>query len=739
MSISDTKQAKKYAAIAEVAAAQCKLLTEEASKAPEYTNQAKQYAESAAASSASAISASQQAVSSANGASQSAIAAQASAGEASASQQSAQDSENSASDSATSALNSANDAEASAASAAASVSNTLRISDGPVAPLPNAATRANKVLTCDASGNFQFTVPSSGSAADVLNELADSTGSSLVGTSSGKTVQQFIDVTGNVVGTNNYATLPAVGSTITSGSDYLYNGVLYTTVGESGTIQSITGNVVLTDNGNAYLLDKRWPVNDVRAWGVRDGVVADTEFTNAVTFITRNGGGIRTIYVPAIALYLNSVTISDLSTCSIHFDGTYIVGCATTSQQYVMRVFNAHTAAFTGVAFLEQLNNKYTYGLYLTAGLPSLIAPSTGIFHKFKIHDIRISGFPCCLKIGDGSDAQMSEIDIDIQTGKCNCGVEVAGSQAIASLRGQVLCEPQSGFSYEKACYKAIGSTIYHTGGEVVSTTDVDGSIASVTSVSSTLYSNPFGSVKITGAHIECAGQLMLVQQGSGISGSTDSQYSSVSFSNCQGSMMNGSKELIAQTVPDYEGTFSADANCNFYSSVTRSARLVYSLSPSFNFDVSCMAFRKGFNTLSSEIGSGNVNWIHGLIPIMNMSVNPVTVNANSQAPLGFSARASTGDYAFYYADTSSGGVVLVHQLSFMDVSISVPATSLLTIVVKVNGVESFSCQGSGSVTFTREMLPSGATVTFTAINGTGSSVTTASSARVIVSGANLK
>ncbi|HCF4814912.1 TPA: hypothetical protein NIF81_006412, partial [Pseudomonas aeruginosa] len=285
MSISDTKQAKKYAAIAEVAAAQCKLLTEEASKAPEYTNQAKQYAESAAASSASAISASQQAVSSANGASQSAISAQASAGEASASQQAAQDSENSASASATSALNSANDAEASAASAAASVSNTLRISDGPVAPLPNAATRANKVLTCDASGNFQFTVPSSGSAADVLNELAESTGSSLVGTSSGKTVQQFIDVTGNVVGTNNYAILPVVGGTITSGSDYLYNGVLYTTVGESGVIQSITGNVVLTDNGNAYLLDKRWPMTDLRAWGARDGDIADEAFTNAATYL----------------------------------------------------------------------------------------------------------------------------------------------------------------------------------------------------------------------------------------------------------------------------------------------------------------------------------------------------------------------------------------------------------------------------------------------------------------------
>lgn len=402
----------------------------------------------------------------------------------------------------------------------------------------------------------------------------------------------WLQVTANVVGTNDYIDFPGVGETITSGQDYLYNDVLYATVGDGGEVVSVSGNVVTTTGGTAYLLDKQWPINDVRAWGVKDGVVADTEFTNAVTFITRNGGGIRTIYVPPIALYLNSVTISDLSSCNIHFDGTFIIGCATTPQQYVIRVFNAHTGAFTGVAFLEQLSNKYTYGLYLTAGLPSLIAPLTGIFHKFKIHDIRISGFPCCLKIGDGSDAQMSEIDIDIQTGKCNCGIEVSGSQAIASINGQILCEPQSGFTYEKACYNVIGGTVYHNGGEVVSTTDVDGSIARITPVASTLYGNPFGSVKITSAHIECAGELMKVQQGSGITGSTDSKYSSVSFSNCQGSMMNGSKELILQAMDDYEGTFSADSTCNFYSSTTRSARLVYSLSPKFNFEVSNRAFR---------------------------------------------------------------------------------------------------------------------------------------------------
>jgi hypothetical protein len=50
MSISDTSSAKRYASIAEVAAAQAALYTEEARKAPEYANDAKEAAEAAASS-----------------------------------------------------------------------------------------------------------------------------------------------------------------------------------------------------------------------------------------------------------------------------------------------------------------------------------------------------------------------------------------------------------------------------------------------------------------------------------------------------------------------------------------------------------------------------------------------------------------------------------------------------------------------------------------------------------------
>lgn len=575
----------------------------------------------------------------------------------------------------------------------------------------------------------------------IQNSTPVSTGGVAAGawvSSKGKTLRPEYNVTANFIGSNSYSDFPGVGGSVTAGSDYLYNNVLYTLVGDSGDVASISGNVITTSGGTAYLLDKRWPINDVRAWGVKDGVLADTEFTNAVTYITRKGGGMRFVHVPGIALVLNEVTFTDLNTVNIHFSGTYILGSATTNKNALITVKNAHTASFTGTVFMENISKKYTYGLYMTAALPSLIAPETGILHNFTIQDLRVIRFPSAVCIGDGSDAQMSEINIGMTSHACNNGVTVNGSQAIVSTTGQIMSGPQPEFTYEPTAFLALGGIIYHNGGEVLCSVDNDSRIATVAPVASTLYGNPCGSVKITGAHIECAGLLMYVRQGSGIVGDVDSKYSCVSFSNCQGSMLNGNGELISVALNGYEGTFSADATCNFYTSATRNKRIVYSTSPSFNFDVSPRAFRKGFGTLAAEIGSGNVNWIHSLQPIIRMAVDVVTIPAGGAAPLGFSARAATGDYLFYYGDTSSGGIVLAHKLDSLVLSISVPATVILLIRVKINGTEVFFCQGSGSVTLTREMLPVGAVITFEAVNSSGNPATTNSTARIVASGSNM-
>lgn len=59
-------------------------------------------------------------------------------------------------------------------------SRTLRVPE-PIPPLPNAATRANKMPAFDSAGNPIVVLPPSGSASDVLIELAKPTGSTLIG------------------------------------------------------------------------------------------------------------------------------------------------------------------------------------------------------------------------------------------------------------------------------------------------------------------------------------------------------------------------------------------------------------------------------------------------------------------------------------------------------------------------------------------------------------------------------
>lgn len=60
------------------------------------------------------------------------------------------------------------------------LSRTLRTPE-PIPSLPNAATRANKIIAFDSAGNPYVTMPPSGSATDVFVELAKPTGPTLIG------------------------------------------------------------------------------------------------------------------------------------------------------------------------------------------------------------------------------------------------------------------------------------------------------------------------------------------------------------------------------------------------------------------------------------------------------------------------------------------------------------------------------------------------------------------------------
>lgn len=72
------------------------------------------------------------------------------------------------------------------------LSKTLRTPEA-ISQLPDAASRANKIVAFDNYGQPFATLPPSGSASDVLIELAKPTGAGLVGTENGNNVQEELD------------------------------------------------------------------------------------------------------------------------------------------------------------------------------------------------------------------------------------------------------------------------------------------------------------------------------------------------------------------------------------------------------------------------------------------------------------------------------------------------------------------------------------------------------------------
>ncbi|WP_252492065.1 hypothetical protein [Escherichia coli] len=72
------------------------------------------------------------------------------------------------------------------------LSKTLRTPEA-ISQLPDAISRANKIVAFDNTGQPFATLPPSGSASDVLIELAKPSGAGLMGTASGNTVQYELD------------------------------------------------------------------------------------------------------------------------------------------------------------------------------------------------------------------------------------------------------------------------------------------------------------------------------------------------------------------------------------------------------------------------------------------------------------------------------------------------------------------------------------------------------------------
>ena len=378
MSLSDTREARRFASIAEVAAAQCKMYTEEARKAPEYTDLAKEYAEVAKS---SAQAAAESALSASNSESASSV----NASNAQSSADSASQSAQSASDSASSASSDASSAEQNAQIAAAAVSKTVRVTDIDIDALPDAAARANRVLTFDATGKPIVSTPASGSAQDVLNQLASPTGATLVGYGD----KTMADIADEIVAQVQQLSTFEGGGEVNTQRDFIYSTATkshYYWTGEfpktipAGSTPETTGGIGIggwnivgdgilrseladPDGATKYpeLQIARWrDEGDVRGWGEgEDG------FNAAMTEISESGGGV--LYVNEDITF-SAIPIMHKPKVTVYWNGNRAIVPAglTATYGYIMDG-GGGTPVYDNTDHFTRANKTNCYGLRLEA------------------------------------------------------------------------------------------------------------------------------------------------------------------------------------------------------------------------------------------------------------------------------------------------------------------------------------------------------------------------------------
>lgn len=214
---------------------------------------------------------------------------------------------------------------------------SLRVADKDIPALPNAANRANKLLSFDNNGNPVVIVPESGSAADVLVELGKFGGDKLIGSSHGGTVY----------------------------SDYAVCEVRrVASFGGGGSVNSSRDAVFFTDESLWYVSkstifpvqvperpDAGWrcigllngyPLYDVRNWGlVGDDFTDNTD--NWVQMIQKSAGYQIELYFPAGVYQYKDIGPVTMNRCTWRGDGSMrtIFRCMNTVSGHIALDINA--------------------------------------------------------------------------------------------------------------------------------------------------------------------------------------------------------------------------------------------------------------------------------------------------------------------------------------------------------------------------------------------------------------
>jgi len=537
------------------------------------------------------------------------------------------------------------------------LSKTLRVPEN-IPSLPNASVRANKMIAFDNAGNPFVVVPPSGSASDVLIELAKPTGSSLIGNAF------YADI-------RNY----------NGGSTKLYcSGRASINDGGEGWFKLVTGSLV--DDDGIVLVGvsgRKWLRCDIAEvnilWfgadpsGINSSTAAIKKAIDA-TYATNNG---RPDTLPPVIRFPagnynvdGKIEVFDFGNGAIIFDGAYISGTSTTSQEALFLINNASNLKVSGVVtFTCNGLSTYDSAFKIKASPGGRIKPDTGI-----VSHVDISGVTCresliAYDIGEKSnDAQVAEINfIGCEAIFTPIGIRNGGSQTGATFTS---CNITSGFwpTFTGKKYRIIecnGGLLSIIGGELVNSgvpvTESNKTGFEIKPSISSAYINPYPVISFCGSHIELSTQLLNIGSG-GIPDVKLSNISKIAFSSCKGYVdMDPSADFINIYDDTYSGTVTIDEGCNFYAngSITRTGLNIRSLSNKSVYSCGETSLGVGFkHWVGGAVGGimkhKEVPFVKGISPVQSWAAgrfavgNLTVIGTGSLSRYGSSINATTGE-----------------------------------------------------------------------------------------------
>ncbi|HGG8813944.1 phage tail fiber protein [Enterobacter hormaechei] len=391
-----------------------------------------------------------------------------------------------------------------------SLAKVLRVPESSVKVVPPVSQRANKLLAFNADGDPIAVLPESGSAADVLIELAKPTGANLswfkqpgvVEAISSPVSARFIrkldavadfgaDPTG---ATDSYAALQAWADACTSNAyvTATINGIFK--ISQPVTFVGLQG---LTLIGNCFI----YPMY--------------TSGTHVLGF--KNGAGLR-IYGRVEASGVNLLGIK--SACKLWSDGS-------------------------GISF------SYLYGLIGSYALVGIqfgdLAYPGALVSEMSLMGGHTVGTPCAVKaIGT------------------QCYINIIGFDAVSGAAGDL--EPVTQYTIT-----IVGAQVKHIGGELQHNNNIFGAGVLLSPIADPDFGNTYGNYSSSEVHTECAAQRVLIANLDGVP-SPISNRSSVSVYGDHGYHSQDNGGLISvhdSSLADYAGSIHTD-NMSLYAPVQR-------------------------------------------------------------------------------------------------------------------------------------------------------------------------